>query len=296
VPAEPYELIVGGFQPERQHAAKPFAFDGAGSIYVTSGAPSNACQVEDRTEGSPGQDPCPLLERFAGIWQFGADQTGQDQMADGSRYATGIRHAVAVAWNPGVNELFVVQHGRDVLHGNWPDLYTVEQNAELPAEEFMLVREGSDFGWPYCYYDPIQNRRVLAPEYGGDGGNEVGRCAEMDEPVLGLPAHYAPNDLLFYQGDQFPERYRNGAFIAFHGSWNRAPLQQEGFNVVFIPMSGASPSGEWTVFADGFAGAETIAGAGDARHRPTGLAVGPDGSLYVADSVRGRIWRVLYRG
>ncbi len=295
LPQEPPELVVGGLPERRQHAAKPFAFDEAGYVYINIGAPSNACQSRDRQRGVPGMDPCPLLERYGGIWRFRADVLGQRQ-DDGLRYATGIRNAVAIAWNPFAAALYVVQHGRDQLNTLWPEYFDAEDNANLPAEEFFRVDEGDDFGWPYCYYDPIQNKKVLAPEYGGDG-RTVGRCAQFEDPIVAYPAHWAPNDLIFYDGTQFPERYRGGAFIAFHGSWNRAPLPQAGYNVVFQPMNpDGTPAGDWEVFADGFAGTDQIRSTGDAKHRPMGLAIGPDGSLYISDSVRGRIWRVIYRG
>ena len=144
-----------------------------------------------------------------------------------------------------------------------------------------------------CYYDHIQGKKLLGPEYGGDG-SEVGRCSGTEDPILAFPGHWAPNDLIFYDGDQFPERYREGAFIAFHGSWNRAPLEQKGFNVIFAPFEYGRPVGDYEVFADSFAGAAPIEAPGDARHRPMGLAEGLDGSLYVSDSVKGRIWRIVY--
>ncbi len=183
----------------------------------------------------------------------------------------------------------------DQLHQLWPDLYSVEQGASLPAEEFLLVNRGDDFGWPYCYYDPFRNKKVLAPEYGGNG-EKIGRCDKYQDPILAFPAHWAPNDLLFYTGGQFPQRYRGGAFIAFHGSWNRAPLPQQGYKVVFVPFAGKMPSDKWEDFATGFAGAEKISTPAEARYRPMGLAQGPDGSLYIADSEKGKIWRVIYRG
>jgi glucose/arabinose dehydrogenase len=189
----------------------------------------------------------------------------------------------------------VVQHGRDQLHQFFPELYTEQQSADLPAEEFLLVHDGEDFGWPYCYYDPFQNEKVLAPEYGGDG-TVIGRCEDKGKPIMAFPGHMAPNDLLFYTGDQFPEKYHHGAFIAFHGSWNRAPVEQEGYHVVFVPFDGDLPSGDWEVFADGFAGVEFVKSPRDAVHRPTGLALGPDGSLYVSDSRKGTIWRIMYLG
>ncbi len=134
---------------------------------------------------------------------------------------------------------------------------------------------------------------MLAPEYGGDG-RKAGRCAEKIEPIVAFPAHWGPNGLLFYSGAQFPERYRGGAFIAFHGSWNRAPLPQGGYNVVFVPFAGDRPAGVWEIFADGFAGPD-VSPRG-AEHRPVGLAQGPDGSLYVSDDRGGRIYRISYLG
>lgn len=293
IPDSPPEVIAEGFIDQRQHEVKPFAFDDQGHIYVNVGAPSNGCQEQARTPGSPGLDPCPQLERQAGVWRFEADRSGQTQENDGYRFATGIRNSVAIAWNPLSRKLYVVQHGRDQLDHLWPELFSPEQNAELPAEEFFLVEEGDDFGWPYCYYDHLQGKRVLAPEYGGDG-TKVGRCDQFVEPILTFPAHWAPNDLLFYTGDQFPQPYRGGAFVAFHGSWNRAPHEQEGYNIVFVPFEGSLPAGGYRVFAEGFAGVDEIHSPADAVHRPTGVAQGPDGSLYVSDSHRGKIWKISY--
>jgi glucose/arabinose dehydrogenase len=291
-PFGPADTIVSGLPADRSHTAKSIALGPDGSLFVNIGSPSNACQARDRQPGSPGQDPCPDLESRAGIWRFDGTTTGQTQ-ADGSRFATGIRNTVALRWHPNWNILYGVQHGRDQLHELFPDLFTPEDNAETPAEEFLRIDQGADFGWPYCYYDGHLGRKVLAPEYGGDG-EEVGRCDQAREPLLALPGHWAPNDLEFYTGSHFPERYRDGAFIAFHGSWNRAPLPQEGFNVVFVPMRGGIPAGEWEVFADGFRTPEGDDRAWSAR--PVGLAMAPDGSLYVIDSNEGRLWRIVWRG
>ncbi len=294
VPETAPELLIGGFPEQRAHAAKTFTFDEAGHIYVNQGVPSNACQEETRTPGSPGQDPCSDLER-SGIWRFPADTLGQDQMTDGTLFATGLRHSVAINWNPGAGQVFIVNHGRDQLNTLWPDYYDAEDNARLPAEEMHALSMGSNVGWPFTYYDRENGVRMVAPEYGGDGQTaaEPGR---FQDPVATFPAHWAPNDLLFYTGDAFPEMYRGGAFVAFHGSWNRAPLPQGGYNVVFVPFKEGMPSGDWQVFADGFKGAETLASPRDAVARPTGLAQGPDGALYVADSVKGTVWRITYEG
>ncbi len=294
VPAAAPEVIAKGFTPQNQHATKPFTFDQNGNMYVTVGAPSNACQVQDRTKGSPGIDPCPILEQHGGIWRFKADVLNQDQAKDGYRYATGIRNAVAISWNDVENSLFALQHGRDQLGSFYPEMYTDEQSAQLPAEEFLSVKEKSDFGWPYCYYDPMLKLKVLAPEYGGDG-KKPGRCSNAENPIMAFPAHTAPNDLLFYTGSMFPEKYKNGAFIAFHGSWNRAPLPQEGYYVAFVPFKGGVPSGDWEIFANGFAGIGEVMSPGDAKHRPCGLAQAPDGSLFVSDDSNGRIYRISYK-
>lgn len=294
VPSKKQEKIVKKLPLQRQHATKSITLDNHGNLYVNFGAPSNACQEEMRTPGSPGMDPCPLLEKYGGIWKFDADKEGQLQ-SDGSRYATGLRNCVALDWNHECNELYVVMHGRDQLYSLWKDKFTREQNAKLPAEQFLRVKEGANFGWPYCYYDHFQDKKVLAPEYGGDG-KKVGRCDKFEDPLIGFPAHWAPNDIIFYDKQQFPEKYNRGAFITFHGSWNRAPFPQQGYNVVFVPFNDCKVDTAWQVFADGFAGDKDLKSPYEADYRPMGLATGPDGSLYITDSQEGRIWKIIYEG
>jgi len=288
------ETIASGLTRGAEHSSKAITLDNDKNIYVNIGAPSNSCQVIDREPGSLGHDPCPILTNAGGIWQFKADQLNQSQ-DQGTRYATGLRNVVGIDWNHSVNELYVMQHGRDQLSFLFPQLFTDSMSAELPAEEFFRVNQGDDFGWPYCYYDQIQGKKVLAPEYGGDG-TTTGRCDGVEAPIMGFPGHWAPNSLLFYTGDQFPDRYKNGAFIAFHGSWNRAPLRQGGYFVVFVPMNNGVPSGDWEMFAQGFPGVDVITEPDQAVYRPMGLAQGPDGSLYISDSEKGKIWRIIFKG
>jgi len=289
VPSGKPEVIVTGLATAGGHPMHPIAVD-ARNLFVNMGSATNACQVKDREAGSKGQDPCRELEQRAGIWRF-THQPGQ-RFSPAQRYATGIRNAVGLAIYPGDGTLYSTQHGRDQLAENWPKLYNWKQGANLPAEELLRIRQGGDYGWPYCYYDPEQKKLVLAPEYGGDG-KQVGRCGQKLGPVAAFPAHWAPNGLVFYNGTMFPQKYRGGAFIAFHGSWNRAPEPQEGYNVVFQPMAQGKASGEYQVFADGFAGGTKD--PGNASHRPAGLTVGPDGALYISDDQRGTIWRVVYK-
>jgi mono/diheme cytochrome c family protein len=272
------------------HPMHGFAIDKDGNLFVEMGSATNACEKENRMPHSPGNDPCTELETRAGIWRYDANKTGQVFSPKG-RYASGIRNGEGFDFDTS-GRLYVTQHGRDQLHEDWPELYTAEQGFELPAEEVVILKEGANYGWPTCY-DGLQKKLVLAPEYGGDG-KKVGECDKAEPPIAALPAHWAPNDLKIYKASQFPKAYQGGAFIAFHGSWNRAPAPQGGYNVVFQPLSDGKTSGDYIVFADGFAGPNKDPGG--AVHRPSGLAVGPDGALYVTDDKAGRIWRVTYSG
>jgi glucose/arabinose dehydrogenase len=286
------ETIATGFPSDRQHEDKGIAFDGRGGLYVNVGAPSNACQSPDRRPGVKGVDPCPLLEKHAGIWKFDENKLNQTQ-EQGTRFATGLRQMPAITWHE--DALYIAMNNRDQLDVFWPSLFTPKDNADRPAEPLYRAVQGSNFGWPYCYYDYTTKMMALNPEYGGDG-KTVGRCSMFTPPLVAFPAHWAPVDVKFYTGMQFPARYRNGAFIAFHGSWNRSPEPQAGYNVTFQPFVSGKPAGAFEVFAQGFTGKETLLNPGDAVARPDGIAQAPDGTLYIGDSQRGKIWRVVYTG
>lgn len=303
IPTSKMEIVLTDMDPNvnrNWHTTKPVAFDDKGNMYVPFGAPSDACQDMQKygpvgIPGGKGLDPCPELEMHAGIWRFDANKTGLTQ-EDGQKYATGIRSVVGMVWNPKDRSLYAVGNGIDNFHTIFPDLYTDWQAAMLPSETLMKVAEGSDYGWPYAYYDQIQGKNVLQPGYGGDG-KVIGRASEFDDPAIGFPGHWAPMDVIFYQGDQFPKRYNNGAFVAFHGSTDRAPYPMAGFIVCFVPFDdNGQPTGKWEVFADGFAGVEVVANTSDAVYRPMGLSEGPDGSLYISESNKGKIWRVMFKG
>jgi len=292
--------VLDGDHPERiitglktgQHESKSIVFDNLDNIYVNIGVNSNSCQVKDRQFASMGIPGCPLLDSAAGIWRFKINKPNQTYK-DGTRYATGLRNVVGLDWNQQDNQLFVMQHGRDQLHSIFPDMYTDKQSAELPAECMYALKQGDNAGWPYMYYDQIQHKKIMAPEYGGDSKKEA--VGNFIDPVAAYPGHMAPDGLLFYTGNMFPERYKNGAFIAFHGSWNRAPEPQKGYFVVFQPFKNGKPFGDWEVFADGFSAITTdIKSPNEAVHRPCGLAQGPDGSLYVTDDHHGTIYRIIY--
>jgi glucose/arabinose dehydrogenase len=292
-PSGDAELLVSGLPKDGDHTSKTIVLDDAGSMFVNIGSATNTCQVDNREPGSPGIDPCPELAIRAGIWRFRADLVGQSA-TDGERWATGMRNAVALALEPGSGALVAVQNGRDQLFDNFPELFDDAQDDRLPGEELMLVQQGHDYGWPYCYYDGARDQMMLAPEYGGDG-TMVGDCAAVDGPDAAFPAHWAPLSIHFYRGEMYPERYSGGAFVAFHGSRFEPDATGDlpGYNVSFAPFAGGRPTGEYELFADEFAGdARPLPDA--AEHRPVGLAEAADGSMYITDDQGGRVWRVYY--
>jgi glucose/arabinose dehydrogenase len=287
------EVVLSSIPLDGGHRARNIAIGGDGALYVNVGSKTNSCQQKDRANESPGVDPCTELETRAGIWKYDANKPGQVFSAK-ERFATGIRNGMGIAI-AGDGKVYATQHGRDQLFQNWPKIFpTPAYSAENPAEELLQVNQGDDFGWPYCYYAVDQKKLVDAPEYGGDG-KKTDRCASKKGPVAVFPGHWAPMSLLFYTGTAFPERYRSGAFIAFHGSWNRAPEPQAGYRVVFQPLANGATSGDFETFANGFATDSGLAlQPGTAKHRPTGLAQGPDGALFVTDDAGGRIYRITY--
>lgn len=285
------DTIVKGI-PGGGHVARNIALDGQGALFMNVGSNSNSCQEAERKNNSKGIDPCAELATRAGIWKFSATQTGQT-FSTSARFATGIRNAMGLAWHPTERQLYATQHGRDQLFQNWAPMYDEAASADQPAEEFLKVNAGDDFGWPYCYFDTNLKYLVLAPEYGGNA-KDAGRCSAKKAPTVYFPGHWAPNALLFYTGTAFPARYRSGAFIAFHGSWNRAPKEQAGYKIVFVSSTKGTFGGSYETFADNFAGGQLD--PSKAAHRPTGLATAADGALLVTDDKGGRIYRIVYAG
>ena len=274
------ETVVADLPRDGGHAAKSLAFGTGDAMYVNIGSKTNSCQKTDRLPSSPGNDPCTELEQRAGVWRFSADRLGQ-RFSDGRRFATGLRNAMALATQPGTGALFAAVHGRDQLSDNWG--FSDQVNANNPAEELVQVQQGDDFGWPYCYYSNQYKRKVMAPEYGGDG-EKAGRCTSAKNPLLAFPGHWGPMALAFYNSDAFGPKYQGGLFAAFHGSWNRSPLPQEGYRVVFVPFANGRPAGGYTTFATEKSGPTSL--------RASGVAVAPDGSLYISADQNGKIWKV----
>jgi glucose/arabinose dehydrogenase len=280
------EQIVKGLVTRGRDEAKNIAVDNNGYVYVNLGSYDETCKEAGTNKGKM---PCPLLDSVGGIWRFKTSQLNQ-QYGDGIRYATGLKNVVGLDWNNATNSLFVLMHGRGKFHDVFPQYYTPQDSEKLPAETMYELHEGDDAGWPYVYYDPFQKKKILCPEYGGDGKITGGEKAI--NPVADFPAHMGPNAVLFYTGKMFPAKYKNGAFIAFHG---QSPVLKKGYMVAFVPFKNGKPSGAWEIFADNFAGTDLVKPTGPIQHRPTGLAQGPDGSIYVTDDLNGTLYRIAYK-
>jgi glucose/arabinose dehydrogenase len=289
VPAAAPEIIVDGI-PGNGSPNRPLALDGRGNLFVTVTGVGNICT--ETPTSKVGLRPCPQLNGRAGIWRFDASRTGQ-KLSDGEQMVTGLRDMDALDWRAG-DGLYGVMHGRGATRATWPELVS-ETDEENVAEEMYKISKGSDWGWPYSYYDGVRNIRLVAPEYGGDNKTEA-QSGLYAKPAALLTGHSSPLDMAFYNGTQFPRSYRGGAFVAFHGGQGPDNAKgHPGYNVTFLPFDRRGKAGTPVVFADNFAGPTP----GDrsvtrAKYRPVGITAGPDGALYVADSEKGKIWRIYY--
>ncbi len=190
--------------------------------------------------------------------------------ADQTTFTGGLRNPVGIAFYPGTDDLYVVVNERDGY------------GEDLVPDYFTRIQEGQFYGWPYAYLGPHPD-----PEFGAVRPDLV-EIAEA--PDVLFEAHSAPLGLVFYDRDQFPARFRGGAFVAHHGSWNRGTPM--GYRIVFVPFEDGRPTGGYDVFATGFwrGGSQPAQVWG----RPAGLVVAPDGSLLVADDAGQAVWRISY--
>jgi glucose/arabinose dehydrogenase len=302
VPSSDPDVIVDGMpasHPGFNRVNRPIALDGKGNLFVALDGSANLCTEQSQPPpGKPlpstppvGLKPCPDLTTRAGVWRFDANKVGQKFPAAGDKWATGIRDIDALDWSPADGHLYGIMHGRDNTSRLWPDLVSADDDFHI-ADEMHRITKPTDFGWPYTYYDGVRNVRLISPEYGGDGRKSPAPGTYSTPVVTFHSRRSAPLDLLFYSGKAFPRAYRGGAFIVLHGTQNKY-----GYNIVFVPFDRNGKPGAQTVFADGFAAFDpSSATPAPARYRPTGIAEGPDGALYVADSQKGRIWRIAYQG
>ena len=192
------------------------------------------------------------------------------EIASGARrvFASGLRNPTALAFQPEDGKLWTVVNERDEL-GN-----------DLVPDYLTSVREGAFYGFPYSYYGQHVDKRVKP--------QNPALVAKAIAPDYALGSHVAPLGLAFYTGQALPPRFRNGAFIGLHGSWNRKPLS--GYKVVFVPFNGGMPSGPMETVLDGF-----INDQGQAQGRPVGVAQDNAGAVLIADDVGNTIWRLSSR-
>jgi glucose/arabinose dehydrogenase len=237
------------------HYARHIAFSRDGrKIYVAVGSASNNSEGEDI--------------RRAAINEYNADGTGF------RIFAAGLRNPTALAWQPGTNTLWTSVNERDNL------------GDDLVPDYITSVKEGGFYGWPFSYYG--QN---YDPMHVGKLPNLVKTAIVPDVPV---GAHAAALGMSFYTAQQFPQRFRDGAFLALHGSWNRS--KANGYKIVFVPFQNGRP-GAIEDFMTGFVVNDGSNGQPITRWgRPAGIAITPDGALLVSDDAGNRIWRVRYGG
>jgi glucose/arabinose dehydrogenase len=294
LPQNDPEIIIDGMPAAHSGFARAnvaLAFDDKGNLYVALEASANLCTDPNVAQGAPavGLKPCPDLGQRAGVWRFSANKIGQKFPADGEQVATGIRDISSLDWSAADGHLYGIMHGRDNTNRMFPNLVSAEDDNNI-ADEMHRITKDTNFGWPYTYYDGLRKLRLTSPEYGGDGKTPTPAGVYSTPIVTFQSPRAAPVDLLFYSGNKFPAEYRGGAFVVLHGTRSRS-----GYNVVFVPFNREGKSGDSKVFADGFASFDkSSATPGPAKYRPIGEAVGPDGALYIADSQKGRVWRIAY--
>ena len=220
-------------------------------LYVTVGSNSNAAEHGMEKEA-----------QRAAILEIDP-RTGATRV-----FASGLRNPNGLAWHPETRELWTVVNERDEL------------GSDLVPDYLTSVREGGFYGWPYSYFGRHVDERVTP--------QRPDLVAQAIVPDFALGAHVAPLGLAFYDGTLYPQRYRGGAFVGQHGSWNRRP--RSGYNVVFIPFANGRPAGPPEEILAGFVDED-----GRARGRPVGVAVDRSGALLVADDVGNAVWRIAPR-
>ena len=226
--------------------------DARNKIYISVGSASNVGEYGMEEE-----------KRRANILEVNLDGTGE------KIYASGLRNPVGMDWNPITGELWTAVNERDKLGDN------------LVPDYITSVKKGGFYGWPYSYYGQIEDPRMK-----GKADSLVDKAIMPDVPV---GSHTASLGFTFYTANQFPKKYKNGAFIGQHGSWNRSKFS--GYKVTFVPFSEGKPTGKQQDFLNGFIANES---EGTVYGRPVGVTVTPNGALLVNDDTGNTIWKISY--
>ena len=272
----------------------PFAIDAAGLMYIDVASATNSCQhakphaalARDRSVHRT-EDPRRHLALRREARQIRCFRRPE-------RFATGIRNAEGFGIDAAGHRIFVTQHGRDQLHANWPDLYHARAGGDAAGGGIAAPHAGRRLRLAGNAIT-IRGKRPWCsrPSTAATAASSAASARTNSHRSRRFPRIGHRTAWCSTISRNSRRTTGNGVFIAFHGSWDRAPYPQEGYNVVFQPLAGEAAAGRCEIFADGFAGGQ-IPGA--RLHRPTGVAVGPDGALFVSDDVRGRIYRIVYRG
>ena len=243
--AGPVERVVEGIPPGGGHWTRTLRFGPDGGMYVHVGSSCNVCEEED--------------PRRATILRYEPDGSGEEI------YASGLRNSVGFDWQPGTNDLYATDNGRDLLGDDYPPC------------ELNRVERGGFYGWPYA-----NGFGDVDPDFGEDNPDKV---AATIPPVHGFRAHNAPLGITFLRHPDTPAEYQGAALVALHGSWNRSRL--DGYKVVSLHWKNGEV--EERDFLTGFEVDEDVTG------RPVDVIEGPDGSIYVSDDYAGSIFRI-HRG
>lgn len=275
--------IVSGLPPGGRHWTKTIHFPPPGKgednyFYLAIGSSCNVCEERDPLRATISR--WTLDGKPAGARQLMNPAAAQRLVRQDGRYADavwayGLRNAVDFGWEPGTGAMWATHNGSDMVGGT-----NVAVTDSTPEEEIVnVIREGGFYGWPYCYekgtVNPLQKNATAA------------LCAQQIAPALVDTAHVAPLGQVFYTASQFPAEYRGDEFIAEHGSWNRT--KPSGYRVVRVRVRNGQPASV-EPFVSGWLTSTGPSG------RPAGLAVGPDGSLYISDDASGRIYVVRWAG
>jgi glucose/arabinose dehydrogenase len=238
---------INSYPFTRGHSTRTIVFGRDGGMYVSIGSSCNIC-----IEASP---------ELAAVMRYDADGK------NGRVYSAGLRNAVGMAVHPTTGEIWVSQHERDNLAPDYQD---------LPHEEINILRDGGDFGWPFCHGDRVPNPDSVVAD-----SVAAGVCRRTLAPALNLQAHSAPLGLTFLdRATQLPAEYRGDALVALHGSWNRTvPV---GAVVVRIRAENGKPV-RYEEFITGWQGESTPGQAPNRWGRPVDIVVHRDGSLLVSD-------------
>jgi glucose/arabinose dehydrogenase len=237
------EVLIDDLPRDRHHGWKFIKVGPDRKLYVPVGAPCNVCERED--------------ERYASILRMSLDGSGLELVA------SGVRNTVGFDWHPESSELWFTDNGRDLMGDDIP-----------PDELNRATRAGLHFGFPYLHGSSVKDPRFWDDRPAG---------AQYQLPEHEFPAHVAALGMRFYTGNQFPEEYRGGIFVAEHGSWNRS--KKTGYRVSFLRLRGNRVA-DYRIFAEGWLQGQKAWG------RPADVEIGPDGALYVADDVADAVYRI----